>query len=98
MEERDDAYVVEIELPGVDKRDIDISIFNRRLTITGERKEKERVGIVRRRTRSVGKFTYDIQLPGDVDEDDAGASLADGVLTVRVPKAASERAHRVAVK
>jgi HSP20 family protein len=38
------------------------------LTITGERKERERVGILRRRTRRVGRFEYDIQLPGDLDD------------------------------
>ena len=87
MEEADDAYVIEVELPGLDKKDMDVSMAGRRLTITGERKEKERVGILRRRTRSVGRFEYDIQLPGDVDDQAVSASLADGVLTVRVPKA-----------
>jgi HSP20 family protein len=98
VEETDDAYVIEVELPGIDRRDVDISIAGRRLTITGERKDKERVGIVRRRTRSVGRFEYDIQLPGDVDEKDATASMADGVLTIRIPKATTERARRIAVK
>ena len=87
VEETDDAYVIEVDLPGADKKDIDVSMAGRRLTITGERKEKERVGILRRRTRSVGRFDYDIQLPGDVDDQAVSASLADGVLTVRVPKA-----------
>ena len=90
--------MIEVELPGVDKKDIDVSVAGRRLTITGERKEKERVGVLRRRTRSVGRFEYDIQLPGDIDEDGVTASLADGVLTVRVPKATTDRARRIAVK
>jgi HSP20 family protein len=98
VEETDDAYMVEVELPGVDKKDIDVSVAGRRLTITGERKEKKRVGVLRRRTRSVGRFEYDIQLPGDIDEDGVTASLSDGVLTVRVPKATNDRAHRIAVK
>jgi HSP20 family protein len=98
VEETDDAYLIEVELPGVDKKDIDISVTGRRLTISGERKEKERVGILRRRTRSVGQFEYDIQLPGDIDEDGVNASLADGVLSVRVPKATTDRARRITVK
>jgi HSP20 family protein len=98
VEETDDAYMVDVELPGVDKKDVEISVAGRRLTITGERKEKERVGIVRRRTRSVGRFEFDIQLPGDVDDSETTASLADGVLTVRVPKASAERARRIQVK
>jgi HSP20 family protein len=98
VEETDDAYLIEVELPGVDKKDIDVSVAGRRLTISGERKEKERVGILRRRTRSVGRFEYDIQLPGDVDEGGVNASLGDGVLTVRVPKATTDRARRITVK
>jgi HSP20 family protein len=98
VEETDDDYLIDVELPGVDKKDIDISVAARRLTISGERKEKERVGILRRRTRSVGQFEYDIQLPGDIDEDGVNASLADGVLRVRVPKATTDRARRITVK
>ena len=98
VEETDDAYVIEVEVPGVNKKDIDVSVAGRRLTITGERKERERVGILRRRTRRVGRFEYDIQLPGDVDDEGVGAELADGVLTVRVPKATTERARRIEIK
>jgi HSP20 family protein len=68
VEETDDAYLVEIELPGVKKGDIEISMEGRRLTVSGERKEKERAGILRRRTRSVGRFHYEVVLPGEVDE------------------------------
>ncbi|HEY3240922.1 MAG TPA: Hsp20/alpha crystallin family protein [Acidimicrobiia bacterium] len=57
----------------------------------GKRKEKERIGILRRRTRNVGHFRYEILLPGAVDEDGITATLDDGVLTVRVPKASTAR-------
>ncbi|MDQ1568070.1 MAG: hypothetical protein QOF96_2950 [Actinomycetota bacterium] len=95
--ETDDAYVVEIELPGVNKKDIDISLSGRRLLVTGERKEEERTGILRRRTRRVGRFRYEVLLPGAVDEDGVQASLENGVLTLRVPKASTERPHRIEV-
>jgi HSP20 family protein len=98
VEETDDAYMLEIELSGVDKSDIDISSTGRRLTITGERKEKERTGVLRRRTRSVGRFVYDIQLPGEIDDKNITATLRDGVLTVRVPKASNEQARHIEVK
>ena len=87
IEEHDDAYVLEAELPGVKRDDIDIELIGHELAITGELKEKERAGIVRRRTRD-----YHATLPGQVDGDKIEASLAEGVLTVRVPK--SERAQR----
>jgi len=98
VEETDDAYVIEVEVPGVNKKDIDVSVAGRRLTITGERKERERVGILRRRTRRVGRFEYDIQLPGDVDDKGVGAELADGVLTVTIPKIAPPPPRKIEVR
>lgn len=87
IEETDDAYIVEIELPGVSKRDIDVTVAGQMLTVSGERKERERVGILRRRVRSVGRFTYEVRFPEPVQENALTASLQEGVLTVRVPKA-----------
>ena len=97
VEEAEDGFTVEVELPGVDKKDVDIAVDGRRLTITGERKERERVGILRRRTRSVGRFQYEVVLPSDVDADAVTASLDDGVLTVRAPKASNGRARHISV-
>jgi HSP20 family protein len=97
IEETGEAYVAEIELPGVAIDDLSVEVAGRRLTVTGERKEKERVGILRRRTRTVGRFHYEVLLPGDVDEEAVEASLADGVLTVRVPKPVSQRRRRIAI-
>jgi HSP20 family protein len=96
--ETPDSYVVEVELPGVDRQDIDIEIAGRRLSVTGERKTKERTGILRRRERIIGRFSYEVTLPGDIDEDAADARLADGVLTVRLPKPESARPRRIEVK
>jgi HSP20 family protein len=92
IEETDDAYIVEAELPGVDRKDVDIEIDRNELSITGEIKEKERQGILRKRTRRVGRFEYRVQLPNVVDADSVDAKLEDGVLRVRVPK--TERAQR----
>jgi HSP20 family protein len=95
VEETDDAYVVELELPGVKKDDIEISIGGRRLVVTGERRERERRGFLRHRTRSVGRFHYEVNLPGTVEEDEVTANLDEGVLTVRLPKPASDRRRRI---
>lgn len=62
------------------------------LEIGGELQEKERTGVMRRRTRRTGRFDCRVTLPEQVEADKIEASLADGVLTVRVPK--SERAQR----
>ncbi len=97
IEESDEAYTVELELPGVKKDDVSVEVSGRRLVVSGERKERERVGILRRQTRSVGRFHYEVSLPSDVDEDGVEASLSEGVLSLRVPKAASERPRRIKV-
>ena len=97
VEETDDAYVAEIELPGIASDDLSVEVAGRRLTVTGERKEKERVGILRKRTRTVGRFHYEVLLPGEVDEENVQASLEAGVLTVRVPKPVSQRPRRIPV-
>ncbi len=97
VEESDDAYLVEVELPGVKREDVTLEVSGRRLTVSGERKERERVGILRKRTRSVGRFEYQVTLPGEVDEAGVEASMDEGVLSVRVPKAASERPRRIQV-
>ena len=92
IEEQDDAYVVEADLPGVQREDVNIELVGNQLTITGEIKEKERKGVVRKRTRRVGRFEYRVTLPNQVDSEKIEAKLNDGVLQVRVPK--TERAHR----
>ncbi len=98
IEETDDAYVAEIELPGVKLEDLSVEVAGSRLTVTGERKERERVGILRRRERVVGHFQYEVVLPGEVEEDGVEAHLDEGVLSVRVPKPASERPRRIEVR
>jgi HSP20 family protein len=98
IEERDDAYVLEAELPGVKRDDVDIELVGNELAITGELKEKEVTGIVRRRTRRTGRFDYRVTLPEQVDAEQIEASLEDGVLTVRVPKSQRAQRKKIAVK
>src|SRR5207244_9124969 len=82
IEEADDAYVVEAELPGVKREDVNIELVGNELTISGEIKQRERTGVVRRRTRRTGRFDYRVQLPDQVEAEKIDASLTDGVLTV----------------
>jgi HSP20 family protein len=98
IEEQDDAYVLEAELPGVRRENIDIELVGNELAITGELKEKERTGVVRRRTRRTGRFDYRVTLPEQVDAEQIDASLDEGVLTVRVPKSERAQRRKVAIK
>jgi HSP20 family protein len=91
IEETDDAYIVEAEVPGVKKKDLNIDIMGNELTISGEIKERKREGVVRQRTRKVGSFFDLVVLPENVDADTMKADLDNGVLTVRLPK--SQRAQ-----
>lgn len=92
IEEQDDAYVLEAELPGVKGEDVTIEVIGSELSITGEIKEREHKGAMRQRTRRTGRFEHRVRLPEQVDDSKVEATLDLGVLTVRVPK--SERAQR----
>ena len=98
IEETDDAWLVEAELPGVKQEDIDVELSDAELTISGELKERERKGILRRRTRRTGQFDYRVTLPGEADAERIEASLQEGVLTVRVPKPERARRRRIEIR
>lgn len=98
IEEQDDTYVVEAELPGVKRDDVNIELVGNELSITGAVKEKERQGVLRQRTRRTGRFEYRIALPESVDPGKVDASLDNGVLTVRVPKAEKAERRKIEIK
>lgn len=98
IEEEDDAFVIEAEVPGVKKNDVNIDLVGRELTISGEIKERERKGVLRRKTRRVGQFEYRVILPDEVDGDRVEAKLKDGVLSLRVPKAERAQRRRIEIK
>ena len=91
IEETDDAYLIEVELPGIKREDASVEVQGRRIIVTGERKERERNGIFRTKTRVTGRFEYEALLPGEIDPDNVTASYENGVLVLRAPKPESER-------
>lgn len=95
--ETDDAYVIEVDLPGAKRDDIDIEMSERELTISGEFKERERTGVLRRSTRRTGRFEYRALLPGEVNAESVNATLTDGVLTVNVPKAEAAKPRHIEI-
>jgi HSP20 family protein len=97
IEETDDAWIVEAELPGAKQEDVNVEVRENELVVTGEIKEKERTGILRRRTRRVGQFEYRVTLPGEVDAERIDASLDHGVLRIRVPKPERTQPRRIEV-
>jgi HSP20 family protein len=98
IEEREDAYVLEAELPGVKREDVNIEVVGNELSIAGEIKERERKGAVRKRTRRTGRFDYHVRLPDQVDASKIDASLDQGVLAVRVPKVERAKRQKIQIK
>jgi HSP20 family protein len=98
IEETDDAWLVEADLPGVQKGDVSVELSGPELAITGELKDRKRSGVQRRRTRRTGRFEYRMRLPGEADPKKIDASLKDGVLTVRVPKPEQTKPRQVQIK
>lgn len=98
IEETEDAYVVEAEVPGVKREDINIEVSGNELSISGETKERKREGVARRRTRRTGRFEFRVTLPGELNPEGVEAKLNDGVLSVRVPKAERMQRRRIEVK
>lgn len=97
VSETDDAYLIEADLPGVKHDDIDIELSERELIITGELKERERTGTLRRSTRRTGRFEFRTLLPGDVSTEGVSATLKEGVLTVSVPKAERTKPRHIQI-
>jgi HSP20 family protein len=98
VEETEDSWIIEAEVPGIDRKDVNVEMRKSELVISGDIKDKERKGVLRRRARRTGHFEYHVTLPGEPDEEQIEAKLHDGVLTVRVPKAEQAKARRIEVK
>lgn len=95
-----DGLVLTAELPGVNPEDIDISVVNETLTITGNRqplelKEGERY---HRRERRYGKFSRAFQLPFRVEANKVEAVFEKGVLHLSLPRAEADKPKKISVK
>ena len=100
VSETDKEIIVRAELPGMDPKEIDISLSGNVLTIKGERKhereeKKENFHLVE---RSSGSFSRTLQLPAEVRADKIKATYKDGVLNVSMPKTAPEAVKKIEVK
>jgi len=96
----EDEEVVMAEIPGVDPDDIDLSIVNDVLTISGERKAENGDGEMRyhRRERMAGKFSRSIQLAFAVDAGKVLANYENGVLKITLPRAEADKPRKITVK
>lgn len=84
--ETETAYVVNAELPGLTLADVDLTLKDGHLTITGEKKRDEETDGIRYNERSYGKFERVLNLRDNVRQDDIEARFTNGILTVTLPK------------
>jgi len=96
--QNNDNLIAVVELPGMRKEDIEISLHDGMLTISGERKMETQEGDKAERSeRYVGKFRRSITLPTRVDANKVSATYKDGILTVTLPKAEEAKPKQIQV-
>lgn len=102
LTEDEKGYRVTVELPGLDEKDVSVSLSDRLLTISGEKKaekeEKEKSSF--RRERAYGSFRRVVELPGDIDAEHIEARFKKGVLTIDLPrtKESQQKLRKIDVK
>ena len=96
LAENDDSYVIRVDLPGVRKDQLEVELQDRELIVTGD-VTNEPQGHRHRGNRRAGRFEYRTVLPGDVNSDAVSAQLADGVLTVTVPKSEAAKPRHIEI-
>lgn len=100
LTENDGAIEAKIDLPGVDAKQIEVRVNGNVMSISAQRKEeKEEKGKTFHRVeRRAGSFSRSVTLPCAVAEEKVDARYHDGVLTVILPKAEQDKAHKITVK
>jgi HSP20 family protein len=100
VEETDKEIVVKADLPGVDAKDLDISLRDSTLTIRGEKREEkeEKKKDYQRVERFTGQFYRELALPAEADMEKISASSSNGVVTVTIPKKPGALPKKITVK
>jgi HSP20 family protein len=95
-----DSLVIRAEVPGFKTEEIGLTLARDCLTLTGQRQPDDHAkpGSYHRREREFGSFSRSIQLPNDLDPERATAQCRNGLLTVRIPKAAAAKPRQIRVQ
>ena len=96
IHEQDDAYVLSALVPGLTADDLNIQVLEDVVRIEGEYKAEEQGYLVRELPN--GSFTRTLRLPTVIDADHVEAKIADGVLTLTLPKAESARPKKISIQ
>ncbi|HVS63506.1 MAG TPA: Hsp20/alpha crystallin family protein [Thermoanaerobaculia bacterium] len=94
-----DRFLIKVDLPGLKKDDIELTVENQTLTVTGERRfdSTEEGETFNRIERSYGKFSRTFQLPSNVNSGKVKAAFADGVLTITIPKNEEAKSRKISI-
>ncbi|HEX2959967.1 MAG TPA: Hsp20/alpha crystallin family protein [Chitinispirillaceae bacterium] len=100
ISESDKGYMIKADLPGMDKKDVIISVENGVLTITGEKvdENKKEKGKYYHLERSYGKFCRTFSLPDGVDQEKITASMKNGVLELEIIKSEKQKPKSIEIK
>ncbi len=100
LSETESDFVIALDLPGLKKEDVTINFESDMLTISGERREESTREDVNyyRTERFYGRFSRSFTFPKSVDIDKIDAGFEDGVLTIKVPKAAESKPRKIQIK
>lgn len=93
-----EEILVRAEVPGIERKDLDLSLNNKVLTLKGEKKVRDEKARLYRDETWSGKFQRTLSLPETVDPDKVSAELKDGLLTIRIGKRAEAQPRQIAVK
>lgn len=99
IRETDETYEFVVELPGLSKDDVDITVEDKVLAISGERKWADETdkNSYHRLERAYGGFTRTFSLPNAVDADKVKATFTDGLLNLSVPKAEEAKPRKIQI-
>ena len=100
ISETDDQFQVQVELPGMERDDIEVSLENNVLTINGERKfeEKENGKKFHKVESHYGTFSRSVQLPENVDADSVDAHYKDGILHISIDKSEDKVRKKIEIQ
>ena len=100
LAETDSDVTASVELPGLQKDDIKVSVEDSTLTVSGEKKQEktESAGDLRRIERVYGYFKRTIKLPASVDAGKVKAAYKDGILTVTMPKVEAKKSKEIPIQ
>ena len=93
VKENGKIYTISVELPGLDEKDVKVTVDNDLLTISGEKKVEHTDEKTHFSERSYGSFTRSFTLPADADRNAVAAKFAKGVLTLEIQKTAGAPAQ-----